>query len=86
MSTDVDDFGPNRTQNHVFKFREKMCIELNFYPEIGDLVFWNDKYFEIDNVVQEQLLGGIAEKSHSIICSSHYTKLSILNIVKRNIS
>ena len=83
-TTEADDFGPNRNQNHVFKLREKMCIQLNFYPEIGDIIFWNDKYFEIDNVVQEQLLGGITEKSHSIICNSHYTKLSILNIVKRN--
>lgn len=84
MATEEDDFGPNRTQNHIFKLREKMCIQINFYPEIGDIIFWNDKYFEIDNVVQEQLLGGIAEKSHSIICSAHYTKLSVLNIVKRN--
>lgn len=84
MATEEDDFGPNRTQNHTFKFREKMCIQLNFYPEQGDIVLWNGKYFEIDNVIQEQLLGGIEDKSHSIICPSHYTKLSVLNIVKRN--
>jgi len=84
MSAEYDDFGPNRQQTHIFKLREKMCILLNFYPEIGDIIFWNDRYYEVDNVVQEQLLGGIAEKSHSIIINAHYTKLSTLNIVQRN--
>lgn len=84
METEYDDFGPNRRQDHVFKMREKMLRQLNFYPEIGDMVFWNDRYYEIDNVVQEQLLGGQAEKSHSIICNAHYTKITSLNILDRN--
>lgn len=84
MTAEYDDFGPNRQQTHVFKLREKMCIQINFYPEIGDIVFWNDRYYEVDNVFQEQLLGGQSEKSHSIIMNTHYTKLSQLNIVQRN--
>ena len=84
MTSDYDDFGPTRNQTHVFKLREKMCIELNFYPEIGDVILWNDRYYEIDNVVQEQLLGGQSEKSHSILCSAHYTKYTSLNIRERN--
>lgn len=86
MSAEYDDFGPNRQQTHIFKLREKACKDLNFYPEIGDIVEWNDRYYEVDNVVQEQLLGGVAEKSHSIIMNAHYTKLSSLNILPRNIS
>ena len=38
---------------------------------------------EVDNVVQEQLLGGQANKSHSIICNTHYSKLSKINLVNR---
>lgn len=76
----ADDFGPDRNQNHVFKFREAMCRLKNYYPTIGDIVFWNDRYYELDNVVQEQLLGGQTDKSLSIICNAHYTKLSKLNI------
>lgn len=86
MSTEYDDFGPNRQQIHTFKLREKMCQMLNFYPEIGDIVFWNNRYYEVDNVVQEQLLGSQPDKSHSFLLYSHYTKLSSLNIVKRNIA
>ena len=84
MTTDEDDFGPNRSQTHIFKMREKMLKELSFYPEIDDVIFWNDRYYLIDNVVQEQLLGGVSEKSHSIICNAHYTKITSLNIVQRN--
>lgn len=84
MTTEYDDFGPSRSQTHLFKMREKMCIQLNFYPEIGDVVLWNDRYYEINNVVQEQLLGGQPDKSHSIICNAQYTRLSSLNIVQRN--
>ena len=83
MTAEYDDFGPNRNQTHVFKMREKMLREVNFYPEIGDVVFFNDRYYEVDNVVQEQFLGGQAEKSHSFICNTHYSRLSKLNIVER---
>lgn len=82
MTAIADDFGPDRNQNHVFKFRESVCRDLNYYPTIGDIVFWNDRYYELDNVVQEQLLGGQTEKSWSIICNAHYTKLSKLNIAQ----
>ncbi len=84
METEQDDFGPSRTQNHIFKMREKMLKQIEFYPEIGDMVFWNDRYYEVDNVVQEQLLGGQAEKSHSIIVNTHYTKITSLNVAERN--
>jgi hypothetical protein len=84
MSAEYDDFGPNRNQDHIFKMREKMLRQLEFYPEIGDVVAWNDRYYEIDNIIQEQLLGGQSDKSHSIICNAHYTKYTSLNILERN--
>ena len=84
MTAEYDDFGPTRKQTHVFKFRESQCKLVNFYPEIGDVVYWNNRYYEIDNVVQEQLLGGISEKSWSIICNSHYMRITALNVMERN--
>lgn len=84
MSAEYDDFGPNRNQDYVFKMREKMLQQLEFYPEIGDVILFNDRYYEVDNVVQEQLLGGQPDKSHSIICNTHYTKYTSLNIAERN--
>jgi hypothetical protein len=84
MTAEYDDFGPNRNQDYIFKMREKMLREVNFYPEIGDIVLFNDRYYELDNVVQEQLLGGQPDKSHSIICNAHYTKITSLNVLERN--
>lgn len=84
MTAEYDDFGPSRNQDYVFKMREKMLKQVNFYPEIGDIVLFNDRYYEIDNVVQEQLLGGQPDKSHSIICNGHYTKITSLNVLERN--
>jgi len=48
------------------------------------VVSWNDRYYEIDNVISEQLLGGQSDKNHSIICNTHYTKYTSLNILERN--
>jgi len=85
LNTEYDNFGPDRSQNVIFKFREKMLKLINLYPELDDLIYFNERYYKIDNVVNdEQLIGGQPEKSHSIICHSHYTKLSAMNLSIRN--
>jgi len=84
METQMDDFGVSRNQDYTFKMREKMMRQLEFYPEIGDVIFFNDRYYEVDSVVSEQLLGGQSDKNHSIICNGHYTKYTSLNILERN--
>jgi hypothetical protein len=83
INTDYDDFGPDRNQAVVFKFREESLKLINLYPEVGDIVKFNSRFHEIDNVVQEQFLGGIAEKSLSIIVNTHYSRLSKLSMVER---
>lgn len=83
ISTDADDFGPTRRQNVVFKFMEKDLEIVNFFPQTGDLIFFNDRYHEIDDVVQEQFLGGQPDKSFSIIVNTHYTDLSNVDLVER---
>lgn len=83
IDTSYDEFGPDRNQAVVFKFRENMLKLVNLYPEIGDIIRFNERYHEIDNVVQEQFLGGIEDKSHSIIVNTHYSRLSKLSFVER---
>lgn len=75
--------GPDRNQNITFKFRERDCIKTSFFPEIGDLIFFNERYYEIKNAVQEQFLGGHPDKSWSIIVSTNYTRLSKINLMER---
>ena len=83
ITTDADDFGPDRKQNVAFKFMEKDLQAKSFFPQTGDLIHFNDRYHEIDDVVQEQLLGGIPIKSLSIIVNTHYTSLSKIDLVER---
>lgn len=84
--TSVDNsrkFGPDRNQNLIFKFRERDCIKTNYFPEIGDLIFFNERYYEINNTVQQQFLGGHPDKSWSFIVSTNYTRLSKINLMER---
>jgi hypothetical protein len=83
IDTNYDEFGPDRNQDVVFKMRENMLQLVNVYPEIGDIIEFNKRYHEIDNVVQEQFLGGISDKSHSIIVNTHYARLSKISLVER---
>ena len=83
ITTNDEGFGPDRDQSVVFKFRELSLKDANFYPEVGDFILFNDRYHEVNNVVQEQLLGGQPNKSHSIICNTHYSRLSQINLVDR---
>jgi hypothetical protein len=85
IDTTFDQFGSDRNQTVVFKFREENMILINIYPENGDIISFNQRYHEIDNVVQEQFLGGQPEKSFSIICNTHYSRLSKLSLVERQV-
>lgn len=83
ITTDAEDFGPDRKQNVAFKFMEKDLQAINFFPQTGDLVLFNERYHEIDDIVQEQFLGGQPDKSLSIIVNTHYTRLSKVDVVER---
>ena len=83
IATDADDFGPDRKQNVAFRFMEKDLEAVDFFPQTGDIVHFNDRYHEIDEVVQEQFLGGQPIKSLSIIVNTHYTSLSKIDLVER---
>lgn len=83
ISTEADDFGPTRRQNVVFKFMEKDLQQLNVFPTTGDLVFFNARYHEIDDIAQENFLGGQPSKSFDIIVNTHYTNLSQVDLVER---
>lgn len=75
-------FGPDKDMPVRFRFNERFMKQANVYPENGDIVFWDDLYFEIFNVIQEQYVGGQFDKQLSIICEAHLTKISNLNIVE----
>tara|TARA_Y100001938_G_scaffold127211_1_gene179872 strand:- start:225 stop:698 length:474 start_codon:yes stop_codon:yes gene_type:complete len=56
---------------------------LNFYPEVGDIVDWNDYYWEINGTTEPQLIAGNPDYKHSIKATAHRARLSSLQIEER---
>ena len=68
----------------MFFQRENLASgSLNFYPEIGDIVDWNDHYWEVNGVTEPQLLHGHPNYSHTIKTTAHRSRLSSLQIEER---
>jgi hypothetical protein len=76
-------FGPDSGQSVEFRFNRFTLEEKQFYPEIGDIIYHNDAYFEIDNVREDQLIGGRSGEKFSIICSTFMTRRSSIQTEMR---
>ena len=82
-SVNYEGFGSDQNQNVEFRFNRFTLEDKGFYPEIGDIVYHNDAYFEIDNVREDQLIGGQTDDKFSIIVSTFMTRRSSINTEER---
>ena len=84
-TTTYEGFGSDQGQNVEFRFNRFTLKDKNLYPEIGDIIYHNDGYFEIDNVREDQLIGGrTGDQEHfSIICSTFMTRRSTIQTEMR---
>ena len=84
-AANYEGFGPDASQTAQFRFNRFTLEDTGFYPEIGDLIFHNDAYFEIDNVNEDQLIGGrTGDAEHfSIICSTFMSRRSTIQTEMR---
>ena len=80
-----DEFGADLNSSiEVFFQRNNLASgSLNFYPEGGDIIDWNDMYWEINGVTEPQLIAGNPEYKHSIKATAHRARLSSLQIEER---
>lgn len=53
-----EDFGPDSRREVTFRFLKESLIEANIVPEIGDIVMYNELYYEVDNYNENQLILG----------------------------
>ena len=80
-----DEFGAdnNSSVDMYFQRNNLSSGSLNFFPEIGDIVDWNDHFWEINSVTEPQLIAGHQGYRHSIVASAHRSRLSNLQIEER---
>ena len=82
-TTSYEGFGGDTTQNIEFRFDRFACEEKNSYPEVGDVIYFDNSYYEIDNTSEVQFVGGIPDNNFSIVCSTFMVRKSALNIEQR---
>jgi len=76
-------FGADTSQNIEFRFDRWMLEEKNTYPEIGDVIYFDNSYYEIDNTTEVQFVGGLPSHNFSVVCSTFMVRKSSLNIEER---
>lgn len=92
FTRETSDYGPDTERDVDFRFFKDHLIEANVVPEVGDVVMYNEAYYEIDNVNENQYVvgknpdytysQGAADfgQSYSIILTGHYSSPDKLGI------
>lgn len=93
-SWNTDDYGADVTQTATFAFLRDDLVDYSLVPEIGDVIEYRSRFFEIDSLNDNQLVVGkdpenwFGGEGHgynvSIVCQAHMTRQSKLNIVQTN--
>jgi hypothetical protein len=94
---ETTEYGPDTRRDVQFRFFRDHLIEANVVPEVGDFVMYNEGYYEIDNVNENQyILGkdpnyiysdslqGFGE-TYSIILTGHYSSPDKLGITQERL-
>jgi len=80
QTADSTEYGTNNLQDIKFNINREDIEAKNIYPEIGDLVQWNDFYYEIGHVYENQYVAGRGAVNWTIVLEGHLTNISMLNI------
>lgn len=92
QSTQIsDDFGQSYVREIKFNFLRDTLVEKDVFPQVGDVIEYNNTYFLVDAKYENQFFAGKNPKtwdggntqgySISIICDTHATRLTSLNLV-----
>ena len=85
-----DEFGSSYTRNVNFYFLRDTLVDKNVYPELGDVILWNDEQHIVDNTFTNQFFAGKNPDTWdggdtqgynlSIICETHVTRKTQLKL------
>jgi len=81
--TTVNEFGSDTNASIELYFHRNSLKDTDFFPEIGDIVDWNDFYWELNSVTEPQLVSGHQDFKHQIKATAHRSRLSSLQIEER---
>jgi len=80
----MDDYGHSYTRTSQFAISRDILERANFFPEVGDIVFWDNEYYELDGVDANQYFVGKNPEtwpngsnhgySVSVVCNAHATR------------
>jgi len=89
-----DEFGMDYTSEATFAFLRDDLKKVDLFVEVGDIVVWDNEYYELDSVINNQYYTGknpdtdLTEqnKDHgwdvSIVFGGHITRRSRINLVE----
>lgn len=81
QTTETDEFGSSVSHVVNFRFQRTTLESQNIYPEVGDIIEWNDSYFEIDDVpVENQMPLGQDYQNFSVLCLTHMISRDKINL------
>lgn len=88
----VDEFGPDLNREMSFAFIKHDLIDIDMFPEVGDVITWHEDYFMVDTVRENQFFlgrdnqynltsyGNNFGSSVSIVLDCHLTRIEDLGI------
>jgi hypothetical protein len=88
-----DDFGPDIKQTYQYKFLRADLVDINLVPEVGDLILYDNDFWEVDTLIENQYFAGknpdyaisidtqTFGTSLSIILSTHLSRVEKLNLI-----
>ena len=89
----VDEMGPDLNRESSFAFLRKDLEDSVVVPEVGDILLWEENYYEVDTVRENQLFvgrdnsynltdyGAKFGKSVSIIVDCHLTRADRVGLI-----
>ena len=81
--TTMDEFGSDTNASIELYFHRNSLKDTDFFPEIGDIVDWNQFYWELNSVTEPQLVSGHQNFKHQIKATAHRSRMSSLQIEER---
>ena len=72
--------GAELNQAATFNFLRKTIKNAGLFLELGDVLSWNDSYWEVNGVVENQLVYGQTENTLTITVTTHMSRKTKLQL------